>query len=209
MRLRQIKIFDFFYRAFHAWPRVYEGITQLLSFGQWEKWQDSVFADLTGRKVLEIGVGPGRLLIKMLKRGFVVTGIEMSKGMAYEARRKVIKAGLDVDIIQHSVYKMPFKDGEFDCVVMTFVLAEIDKLDKAITEIKRVLKKGGKIIVVAGGMPKDRNLMARFLFKLVEGHTTLKLERENKIYFEKYGFKVTRSDFGPFNIVHKIVAIKQ
>jgi ubiquinone/menaquinone biosynthesis C-methylase UbiE len=209
MRLPQIKIFDFFYRLNREWPIIYNGVTQLLSGGQWEKWQNSVFDDITGTKILEIGVGPGRLLIRMSKKGYKVTGIEIQKGMAFEARKNIKQAGLDVDILQQSVYNLPFKDNEFDCIVMTFVLAEIDHLDKAISEMKRLLKRGGKIIIVAGGMPRDRNIYARFLFRLIRSQTTLKLERDNISHLMHYGFKVSRKDFGPFNMINKIVAIKE
>lgn len=209
MRLSQIKIFDLFYAAYHAWPRFYSGITQLLSVGQWEKWQSRVFEDLVGKKILEVGVGPGKLLLKLVKKGYTVTGIELRRGMADEARRRLRLAGYDVDILNQSIYHLPFKDSSFDCIVMTFVLAEIVDLNKALEELKRVLKKGGKVIVIAGGMPQDKNPFARFMFKIVEHHSDLRLERDNKTYFEKYGFKVERVDFGPFNIVNKLVAVKE
>ncbi|MBI4991418.1 class I SAM-dependent methyltransferase [Candidatus Gottesmanbacteria bacterium] len=110
MRLPKIHLFDLFYRAYHAWPRFYEGLTELLSVGQWEKWQDRVFEDLSGKKILEIGVGPGKLLLRIAKKGYVVTGIELRRGMADEARRRVKKGGFDVDILHQSVYHLPFKD---------------------------------------------------------------------------------------------------
>lgn len=208
MRLLDIKLFDLFYRAYHAFPHFYDGITQLLSIGQWERWQDKVFEDLTGKRILEIGVGPGKLLLRIAKKGYIVTGIELRKGMAYEARKRIKKYGYDIDILHQSIYHLPFRDDTFDCIVLTFVLAEIMHLNQAIEEMKRVLKRGGKIIVIAGGMPQDRNLVAKILFKAVEPHTTLMLERDNVAYFRQHGFEVTRKDFGPFNIVNKIVAIK-
>lgn len=208
MRLSRIKVFDLFYRAYHAFPLFYSGITQLLSVGQWEKWQERVFPDIVGNSILEIGVGPGKLLLRLAKKGYSVTGIELRKGMAYEARRRAQQAGYDVDILHQSVYKLPFKDSTFDCVVMTFVLAEITDIHKAIEEMKRVLKKNGRIIVVAGGMPRDRNMIAQTLFKIVSVQTSLKLDRDNEKYFEEHGFEVKREDFGPFNVIHKIVAIK-
>ena len=209
MPLSQLRIFDLFYRAYHAWPRIYNSLTQLFSFGQWEKWQNRVFEELAGKKILEVGVGPGKMLLKMAKKGYRVTGIELRKGMAYEARRKVNEAGYDIDILHQSVYKLPFKIETFDCIVLTFVLAEIHNLDAAIAEMKRVLKIGGKVIVIAGGMPQDNNWVAKILFKLVGSQTTLRLERDNKAHFEKHGFLVSREDFGPFNVVNKIVAVKQ
>lgn len=209
MPFPRLKIFDFFYRLNQDWPLLYTGITQLFSFGQWEMWQNRVFEDLSGKKILEIGVGPGKLLLRMAKKGYSVTGIEFKKGMAYEARRRVKASGHEIDILNQSVYHMPFKDEVFDCIVMTFVLAEIHDLDRAITEMKRVLKTGGKIIVIAGGVPQDRNVYAELLFKLVGLQSDLKLHRDNRKYFEKHGFSVTRTDFGPFNVVSKLVAWKK
>lgn len=208
MRLPKIHLFDFIYSAYHAWPRIYNDINQLFSLGQYEKWQTKVFEDLTGKKILEIGVGPGSLLLQMARRGYVVTGIELRSGMAYEARKKTREAGFDVDILHQSVYHMPFKDESFDCIVLTFVLAEIVDLDKAIEEMKRVLKTHGKVIIIAGGIPEDKNSVAFLLFRLIGLNTTLRLERNNKEYFAKHGFAVSRKDFGPFNIIHKIVAVK-
>lgn len=209
MRLPDLKLFDLFYKFYHSWPRFYDNFTQLFSLGQWERWQNRVFEDLTGKKILEIGVGPGRLLINLLNKGYTLSGIELRKGMAYEARRRVKEKGYEVEILHRSVYSMPYENESFDCIIMTFVLAEIKDLDKAIIEMQRVLKKGGKIIVIAGGMPEDRNFFAKVLFKIVEPFTTLRMERDNKSYLEKYGFQVKRVDFGPFNIVNKLVAIKQ
>lgn len=208
-RLPKIHLFDLFYKALRAWPRFYIDITELMSFGQWRKWQSRVFDDLSGKKVLEIGVGPGKLLLEMANKGYVITGIELKKGMADEARRKAKGAGFDIDILHQPVYRMPFKDEIFDCIVITFMLAEIEALDRAILEMKRVLKKNGKAIVIAGGMPQDRNLFARILFKLISAHSALKIERDNVMHFQKHGFKVKRDDFGPFNIVPKILAVKQ
>jgi ubiquinone/menaquinone biosynthesis C-methylase UbiE len=209
MRLPKTKLFDLLYRAYHGWPRFYDSLTQLLSIGQWEKWENRLFEDLTGKRILEIGCSAGGLLLRMAKKGYKVTGIEMKSGMAYEARRRIKKSGFEIDILTQSVYHLPFKDETFDCIVMTFVLAEIDQLDKAISEWKRILKKGGKIIVIAGGLPQDNNLVAKILFKIIEPHTSLRMERDNKAHFANQGFAVTRTDYGPFNIVNKLVAVKQ
>lgn len=203
------RVFDLLYRAYHAWPQFYSGVSQLLSVGQWEKWQDSVFTDLSGKRVLEIGVGPGKLLVRMAKKGFEVTGTELRAGMAYEARRRVRDAGYDIDIIQTPPHKLPFKDESVDNIVLTFIMAEIEDLDQAISEWRRILKTGGKVIVVAGGMPQDKNPVAKILFKLVEPHTTLRLERDNAALFSKHKFQVTRVDYGPFNIINKIIALKR
>ena len=209
MRLSKIKLFDFFYKAYHAWPLIYSNLTQLLSFGQWEQWQSKVFEDISGHKILEIGVGPGKLLLKLVQKGYDITGIELRRGMAFEARRRLKRAGYLSQILQQNIEKLPFDNEIFDCIVLTFVLAEITHLEKAILEMKRVLKKNGKVIIIAGGIPQDNNLIARILFRIVSPHTTLHLQRNNMQYFQSAGFEARRIDFGPFNIVNKIVAVKK
>lgn len=209
MRLSKIKLFDYFYKAYHAWPLIYSNLITLLSFGQWEQWQSKIFDDLSGHKILEIGVGPGKLLLKLVQKGYDITGIELRRGMAYEARRRLKRAGYPSQILQQSVDKLPFDDEIFDSIILTFVLAEITHLEKAISEMKRVLKKNGKVIIIAGGIPQDNNLIARILFRIVSPHTTLHLQRNNMQYFQSAGFVVSRTDFGPFNIVNKIVAVKK
>ncbi len=209
MRLPQIKIIDLFYRVYKSWPIFYDGIIQLFSIGQWEKWQDRAFDDLTGKKILEIGVGPGKLLLKMAKKGYSVTGLEFRKGMADEARKRIKAKGYDIDILQQSIYHLPFQNDVFHCIVLTFTMAVISNLDKAISEMKRVLMENGRIIIIAGGMPQDKNIFARILFRILEQQTSLKLERDNVLYLKQHGFEVTRTDFGPFNMVNKIVAVKK
>jgi len=209
MRLSKIKLFDYFYKAYHAWPLIYSNLIQLLSFGQWEQWQQRVFDDISGHKILEIGVGPGKLLLKLVQKGYDITGIELRRGMAFEARRRLKRAGYLSQILQQNIEKLPFDNEIFDCIVLTFVLAEITHLEKAILEMKRVLKTNGKVIIIAGGIPQDNNLIARILFRLVSPHTTLHLQRNNMQYFHSAGFEVKRTDFGPFNIVNKIVAVKK
>lgn len=207
-RLTNIRILDLLYRVISAWPRFFDGTVELLSLGQWEKWQNRVFEDLTGKKILEIGVGPGKLLRRLAQKGYSVTAIELKKGMADDARRRIKKASLDVDILTQPIGRLPIKDESFDCIVLTFVMSQIEDLDEAIGEMKRVLKKGGKVIVIAGGMPQDNNFFARLLFITVQSQTTFRLERDNAVYFSKHGFRVNRQDFGPFNIINKIVAVK-
>lgn len=203
------KFLDPLYRLYSSWPWFYKNLCELLSVGQWEKWQNKIFDDISGKKILEIGVGPGQLLIRMVKKGYKPTGIEISPHMAHEARTTVKKAGLDIDIIHASVYKMPFEDSSFDSIVMTFVMGEIDDLVKAIREMKRVLKKGGRIVSISGGFPQDNNKIAKAILYIANNQTSLKLNRNNVELLENQGFNVKRTDFGPFNIIHKIVAVKK
>lgn len=196
-------------KIIYAIPRFYDWFTQFVTLWNWEKWQGRVFEDLTGNKILEIGVGPGRLYINLLKRGFNVTGIEMRKGMADVAKERIEAAGFKPDIHLSSVYSLPFSDKTFDGIVMTFVLGEVRDLDRAVKEMKRVLKNGGKVVSINIGYPRDKNFIAKTILNIINSSEDFHLDRGNKPFFEKNGFIYKREDFGPFNILHKFVAVNK
>ncbi len=206
--MRAKKIFDYIYQLIFKWQATYHAFSQLLSGGNWEKWQNKVFENLSGKKILEIGPGPGKLLLRMAKKGYDVYAVELHHGMALEAEQRLARAGYQVEIHHESIEKTTFSDNMFDSVVSTFVFSEIESLDTTISEIKRVLKPGGKAIIISGSIPIDRNIIARTFYTFLNLGTLRPFTRDNAEYFRKYGFKTTRYDFGPFSILNKVVAIK-
>ncbi len=196
-------------RLLYTLPKLYDWSTQFVSLWNWDRWQSRVFEDVKGKKVLEIGVGPGRLYANLAKRGLDISGVEIRKGMADEARARSLRAGLPAKIVQASVYSLPFGDNTFDSIVMTFVLSEIKELNRAIEEMKRVLKKGGRVVAVSISYPQDNNIVARILLNIINKSKDFNLDRDFHDYFEKNGFSVKREDFGPFNILNKLVAVKK
>lgn len=207
-RMRHPKMLDKIYNAFLNWPALYHLITLFLSGGYWERWQNAVFDDLQGKEILEIGPGPGKLLLRLIEKGYHVTGVEFLPNMASEARRLMKQAGQKVTIHYQSPHKLPFKNETFDCIVATFVMSEINDLDKAIMEMKRILKKKGKVIIIAGSYPQDNNFMALLIFKIINISSVRPFDRDNARYLRKHGFDVSRKDFGPFNMINKVVAVK-
>ena len=94
-------------------------------------------------EVLEIGIGTGKNLPFYPKK-VRVTGIDLSEGMLNVARRKNPRAKL----IQMNVEKLEFPSHSFDAVVCSLVLCTVKNPLKALMEVKRVLKKGGKAILI-------------------------------------------------------------
>ena len=99
-------------------------------------------ADLRGKQVLDVGCGTG-IYTKILKRrGADISGIDISKSMIEVAKREV--SGVDFKV--GSAYELPYRAGSFDLVLAALVIEHLTDLDKAFSEINRVLKKGGKRI---------------------------------------------------------------
>jgi len=94
-----------------------------------------------GARVLELGCGTGLILARVAEIADQVVGIDLSEGMAQQARER----GLDVQI--GSVCDLPFDDDEFDLTYSFKVLAHIRDIDAALREAARVTRPGGHLLL--------------------------------------------------------------
>ena len=101
---------------------------------------------ILGKKILDAGCGPGRDLQYFKEEGLEVTGIDMSKGMLRECKRRTGIMGLEMDM-----RKMTFQNDSFDGIWCMASLSDIQKEDseKVINEFCRVLKHGGGVFIAA------------------------------------------------------------
>lgn len=119
--------------------------------GQWRVWQRLVLPRLRGHDVLELGCGLGDLLADMLAAGYHCQAVERSPQMVAAARETLQrrKVGTSSTVIQGSAQGLPFSDASFDTVVSTFPSEYIYESD-TIAEVSRVLRPGGRLIVIEG-----------------------------------------------------------
>lgn len=101
-------------------------------------------------KILDIGCGTGRHDIELAKRGYNVTGIDLSESMLAKAREKAQKAAVNLNFQQADARKLQFED-EFDLVIMLceggFSLMETDEMNfEILKNAAKALKKNGKLI---------------------------------------------------------------
>ena len=100
-----------------------------------------ILANAKGRKVLDSGCGDGALTAQ-LARSFEVTGVDISEGSLRQARKLGLKT------VKHDfTKKLPFRDEEFDTAVSSQVLEHIYDTDFYLSEIYRVLKKVGMLLI--------------------------------------------------------------
>jgi ubiquinone/menaquinone biosynthesis C-methylase UbiE len=101
--------------------------------------------DVTGRRILDAGCGSGPLFAALRDRGATVTGFDGSAGMLEEARRRL---GADADLqVADLADPLPFPDDSFDDVVASLVLHYLQDWGPTLTELRRVLRTGGRLIV--------------------------------------------------------------
>jgi ubiquinone/menaquinone biosynthesis C-methylase UbiE len=98
-------------------------------------------------EVLEVAVGTG-LNLPHYAPGVHLTGIDLSSAMLDLARTRAARLQRSVDLREGDAHQLPFKDESFDSVVCTFSLCNIPDVDRAVGEMKRALKPGGRLILV-------------------------------------------------------------
>ncbi|MCH8030118.1 MAG: methyltransferase domain-containing protein [Candidatus Dadabacteria bacterium] len=97
-------------------------------------------------KVLEVAVGTGTNL-PLYPPGCDVIGIDLSEGMIVEAKKLCANLGLNVTLLQMDAERLEFEDESFDTVLTTLSLCTIPDPVKALAEMKRVLRPGGRILL--------------------------------------------------------------
>ena len=105
---------------------------------------------LTGKKtILEVAPGPGFLSIELAKEpNFEVTGMDISDTFVQIANRKAKEKRVGAKFIVGNVSEMPFKEEQFDFIVCRAAFKNFTKPFEAIQEMFRVLKPGGKALIV-------------------------------------------------------------
>jgi len=105
--------------------------------------------------VLEIGPGPGTLLVELARNHHLVIGLDLSQGMLCQAAARLRRARLAMPLIQADALALPFAQGSLDAVVLTFALSAIARGDAAVAETARVLRPGGVVAIVDDWLPKN------------------------------------------------------
>jgi ubiquinone/menaquinone biosynthesis C-methylase UbiE len=108
--------------------------------------------------VLEIGFGTGLNLPHYPALVHRLTTIDPNPGMHLLAQKRVKRSRIEVDQRVLGGECLPFEDNRFDCAVSTFTLCSIDHVGQAVGEVYRVLKPGGRFLILEHGLSRELNV---------------------------------------------------
>ncbi|MCA9942941.1 MAG: class I SAM-dependent methyltransferase [Anaerolineales bacterium] len=149
-----------------AWT--YDLVSWLVSLGEWSRWQRAALPFVQGPTVLEIGHGPGHLLLALQAAGHTVVGVDLSPNMGRQAQRRLHKNKLPASLIRAKVQELPLQTAVFHTVLSTFPTDYIVD-PESLTAIYRVLAPDGRLVVVPEGHLTGRGLLHRgiaWLFRI-------------------------------------------
>ena len=172
-----------FHLLYHEFAFTYDAVAWLVSLGQWQAWGRTALDRVRGPRVLEIGHGPGHLLIALARSGRRPIGIDLSPDMIRLARKNLRRAGVTAPQVQCRVQALPFRAGAFDSVVSTFPTDYIGDL-ATLREVQRVTNERGRLIVVFGAQLIGREpskLLIEWLYRLT-GQREAQLDDEDSIF---------------------------
>lgn len=144
----------------------YDGLNRVISLGIDLKWRKRVVRFIKEKQpqsILDIATGTGDLAIQFAEKisAEKIVGLDLSEGMLSMAHKKVANTDLakKVTFIKGDSENLPFEDGSFDAITVSFGIRNFETLEKGLSEIFRVLAPGGRFVILETSIP------TRFPFK--------------------------------------------
>ncbi len=190
-------------QAYSMFAQTYDRVVRL--WPTWRKWLNSALPHIQGPRVLEVSFGTGYLLTRYAAE-YDVTGIDLNAALAVVAKRNLMANGIQPNLARANVEALPFREGHFDTVVNTMAMSGYPDGEAAIAEIGRVLRPGGRLILIDVNYPTIPTMAGRLVawgwraagdvFRDIDG------------LLQASGFKYETNEIGGFGTVHLYVAEK-
>ncbi len=146
-------------RMFDAVADRYDRVNAVMTFGQERRWRAVVARALDvqpGDRVLDLAAGTGASSVPIEALGARTVACDFSLGMLEVGRRQHPQ----LDFVAGDALALPFRDGAFDAVTISFGLRNVADVDAALRELARVTRPGGRLVVLETSAPLRQPLRA-------------------------------------------------
>ncbi|MBD3689337.1 demethylmenaquinone methyltransferase [Nanchangia anserum] len=130
----------------------YDLTNDVLTFGLDRVWRAATRAAVAakpGERVLDVAAGTGTSSVEYAKGGARVTASDFSSGMVAEAKRR----HPDLEVIEADAQNLPFADETFDVVTISYGIRNVEDCERALREMARVTKPGGRLVIAEFSTP--------------------------------------------------------
>jgi len=148
----------------------YDFLNHFLSFGIDRYWRKRLVREMLQSKpgyVLDLATGTADLAIELHQQGGTrITGVDISEKMIAVGREKIAKAGFSsaIELSYGDAEDLQFPGENFDAAMIAFGVRNFENLEQGISELKRVLKKGGKVMILEFSHPPSFPLKQFYSF---------------------------------------------
>jgi ubiquinone/menaquinone biosynthesis C-methylase UbiE len=192
--------FDAFYSRFAS---AYDWLVKI--FPLWRSWLDNVLPNIQGHRILEASFGTGYLLTKYAGQ-FESFAIDLNLDLARIAHSNLQQHKLAAHLQVANVEFLPYTEAAFDCVLSTMAFTAYPDGDRALEEITRVLKPGGRLIILDINYPGNDNLVGTLLTKGWKAGGDI--IRDLPALLSTYGYQFTDQEVGGFGSVHLYIGTR-
>ena len=139
--------------VYRLWAPIYDALLERL-FGRGHRRAMEVVGLRAGERVCLVGVGTGTDLL-LLPEGVDAVGIDLSEAMLARAKKKLPIPGCSVELRAADAQELPVDDSMFDAVILNLILSVVPDPARCMTEVLRVLRPGGRIVVFDKFLPDN------------------------------------------------------
>ena len=147
-------------RMFDSISGNYDFLNHFLSAGidiRWRRKAIKLLAEGNPKLILDVATGTGDFAVEALSlHPDKVIGVDISEGMLEVGRKKMKERGFDpkIELMSGDSENLPFEENKFDAVIVAFGVRNFENLEKGLAEMRRVLKPGGRMVVLEFSKPK-------------------------------------------------------
>lgn len=147
---------EYIQKMFAGISHHYDFLNHLLSLGRDKYWRRFAAAKLPTGNILDVCSGTGDVAIEVSNKSRVVASDYCGEMLQLCIQKKENMNIDDVACVQNDAENLSFKEGTFDGAIVAFGIRNVSDVKKALSEMRRVVRKGGRVVILEFSQPENR-----------------------------------------------------